>query len=48
MFGDGYKSLLLYLRRPEDGDRYTPFRSTAAKTGHFFYPVSINEKSFPL
>jgi len=45
---EGYKSLLLYLRRPEDGDRYTPFKSTAANNGHFYYPISIGNATFDL
>lgn len=45
---DGYDSMLLYLRRDEDNDRYTPFTSTRAGTGHYYYPVSIRGKTYPL
>ena len=38
---NGFGSLLYYLRRDDDTDRYTPFRSTAAKFGHYYYPVTI-------
>jgi hypothetical protein len=38
---NGNGSVLMYLRREEDTDRYTPFRSTAAKNGHYYYPVTI-------
>ena len=44
----GSNALLYYLRREDDTDRYTPFRSTAAKKGHYYYPVSIANKEFNL
>lgn len=40
--------MLLYLRRDEDNDRYTPFTSTRAGTGHYFYPMSIGGKTYPM
>jgi hypothetical protein len=47
-FDNGSKSILLYLRREDDTDKYNPFRSTSAKTGHYYYPVSIDQVEYNL
>ena len=45
---NGYNSILMYLRREDDTDKYNPFKSTDAKTGHYYYPVTIGKNDFNL
>ena len=48
MLGDGYDGKLLYLRRSDDDDTFTPFTCTRAKNGHYYYPVKINYQEVKL